>query len=89
MWLVGGPSSRLILRCRSHAADSLTTSEVLAELRARHGQQFGYTMGGRWAISVLTERRFRAFIAEKLSLDRPPPPTRNPVIYGSEPRKRR
>lgn len=34
-------------------------AEVLAELRSRHGPQFGYSVGGLWAVRLRTEKRLR------------------------------
>lgn len=41
--------------------------EVLAELRAKHGPNFGRTMGSRWAVGHLTRQRFSAYITDKYS----------------------
>lgn len=41
-------------------------AEVLAELRAKHGPQFGQSVGGLWAIRILTGRR----LAEMFERDR-------------------
>lgn len=34
-------------------------AEVLAELRAKNGPQFGASMGGLWAVRLLTEARLQ------------------------------
>lgn len=33
--------------------------QVLAELRAKHGSQFGSSIGGLWAVRLLTTKRLR------------------------------
>jgi hypothetical protein len=51
-------------RCNEHAADrEAIRLEVLAELQAEHGPNFGGSMGGRWAVGELTRKRFAAFMA--------------------------
>lgn len=37
-----------------------TRARVLAELRARHGEGFGGSVTGRWAIEALTSKALRA-----------------------------
>src|SRR5277367_4397797 len=50
-------------RCDEHAEErEVIRLEVLAELRAKHGANFGHTMGGRWAVGHLTWKRFQAFM---------------------------
>ena len=34
-------------------------AQVLAELRAKNGPQFGGSVGGMWAVRLLTEKRLR------------------------------
>jgi len=34
-------------------------AQVLAELRFRHGPQFGYSVGGLWTVWLRTEKRLR------------------------------
>jgi hypothetical protein len=71
-------------RCAKHAADrEVIRLEVLAELRAKHGQTFGSSMGGRWAVGELTRKRFEAFM--KLNYGTPSPeisPAPNLVTFG-------
>jgi hypothetical protein len=71
-------------RCNERADErEVIRLEVLAELRAKHGETFGNTMGGRWAVGHLTWKRFQAFMALKYGVQRPAPPaTRHPLTYG-------
>jgi hypothetical protein len=39
---------------------AVTRMEVLAELRARHGEGFGLSAGGRWVIEALTSKALHA-----------------------------
>jgi hypothetical protein len=58
--------------------------EVLTELRARHGVDFGHTMGGRWAVGEMTRKRFAARMARRYGMVAPEGTNsaRNKVIYG-------
>ncbi|MCJ2052809.1 hypothetical protein [Methylobacterium sp. J-070] len=49
-------------RWRAHveANYAATRTQVLNELRARHGEGFGYSAGGRWVIEALTSQALRA-----------------------------
>jgi hypothetical protein len=57
--------------------------QVLAELRAMHGANFGVTMGGRWAINTLTQTRFAALMAPLCGM-RPEHAgaPKNTIVYG-------
>jgi hypothetical protein len=71
-------------RCDEHAADrEAIRQEVLAELRTQHGADFGQTMGGRWAVGALTQKRFAAFIATQCGM-RPEHAgaPQNTIVYG-------
>lgn len=48
-------------RWRAHVEEHGETirAEVLAELRAKHGSQFGQSVGGLWAIQLLTGQKLR------------------------------
>lgn len=35
-------------------------AEILAQQRAKFGDGWGYSVGGRWALNILTERALRA-----------------------------
>lgn len=70
--------------CDAYVADrDIIRQAVLAELRTKHGASFGQTMGGRWAIGALTQKRFAAFMAIQFGV---PPridvPMKNTVAYG-------
>lgn len=41
-------------------------AEVLAELRLKHGPQFGSSLGGLWAVRLRTEKRLRDMFAGRL-----------------------
>jgi hypothetical protein len=71
-------------RCEKHAAErEVIRLEALAELRAKHGTNFGHTMGGRWAIGELTRKRFKAFMELKYGTPRPEiSPALNLVTFG-------
>ncbi len=43
-------------------------AQVLAELRVKHGPQFGQSVGGLWAVRLLTDRRLREMF--ELTADR-------------------
>ncbi|UYW29495.1 hypothetical protein OKC48_13625 [Methylorubrum extorquens] len=46
---------------RAHAKTyrEAVRAQVLAELRAKNGSQFGGSVGGRWAVRLLTEKRLQ------------------------------
>ena len=45
--------------CDRHADDMARIRiEALADLRRRHGDDFGYSVGGHWAISIEVSKRF-------------------------------
>ncbi|MGH1570879.1 hypothetical protein ACRAWG_09650 [Methylobacterium sp. P31] len=50
------------VRWRVHVEENYaaTRNLVLAELRARHGQGFGLSAGGRWVVEARTEQALRA-----------------------------
>lgn len=52
---------------RAHVEEHGETvrAQVFAELRSRHGPQFGYSVGGLWAVRLRTERRLRDTFAGK------------------------
>jgi len=59
-------------------------AKVTAELRARHGQDFGYTWGGRWMIAARTNQQYCNLLAEKYGATRPkgPGPSFYSAVYG-------
>jgi hypothetical protein len=66
-----------------HGAERLMIREqVIADLREQHGKDFGYTMGGRWAINHETNKRFKAHLLAVYNLETPPLADSHPVIYG-------
>jgi hypothetical protein len=66
-----------------HGADrTLIQEQVIADLSAQHGNEFGYTMGGRWAINHETNKRFHAHLREVHGYDLPPLASKHAVIYG-------
>jgi hypothetical protein len=66
-----------------HEDDRLMIQEqVTWDLRATHGQDFGRTMGGRWAIAYETEKRFRAHLQAVYGIETPPLPVKNAIVYG-------
>jgi len=71
--------------CNEHAAvREAIRKEILTELRAKHGMDFGYTMGGRWAVGDLVRRRFADHMAKAHRLSSPgTSPAKNMLIYGS------
>ncbi len=72
-------------RCDAHADDrEAIRQEVLAELRAQHGASFGLSIGGRWAVGLLTRKRFEALMEMKYGarMEGPRWP-RNAIIYGA------
>jgi hypothetical protein len=71
-------------RCDLHADErEAIRREVLAELFQKHGRDFRLSMGGRWTIGALTQRRFAALMIERYGI-RPPQtnPDRHPIVYG-------
>lgn len=54
-------------RWRAHVATygEAVRAQVLAELRAKHGPQFGSSVGGLWAVRLRAERRLRGIFAGK------------------------
>lgn len=54
-------------RWRAHVEEHGETvrAEALAELRFRHGPQFGNSVGGLWAVRLRTEKRLRDMFAGK------------------------
>jgi hypothetical protein len=68
--------------CDRHGDErEVIRQEVLAELRLKHGPDFGTGMGGRWMVGRLTHQRFVRHIAGKYGVH-PEGETRNPIIYG-------
>jgi hypothetical protein len=62
-------------RCNEHADErEVIRLEVLAELRAKYGANFGGSTGGRWAIGHLTWKRFEAFMEANSGVRRPVTP---------------
>jgi len=50
--------------CVKHADDMARIRiEAIADLRRRHGEDFGHSVGGRWAISIEVSKRFNALLA--------------------------
>lgn len=39
-------------------------AEILAQQRAKFGDGWGYSVGGRWAVTLLTERALRAIYSK-------------------------
>ena len=68
--------------CVKHAEDMARIRiEVIADLRRRHGNDFGDSVGGHWAINIEVSKRFNALLAA----DGVHPPTpRHSVVYGSD-----
>lgn len=55
--------------CDRHADErEAIRLEVLAELREKHGPDFGMGFGARWILGRQTHQRFAAYIAEKYRL---------------------
>jgi hypothetical protein len=71
--------------CAEHRDDwAEIRRQVLAELRAIHGSDFGHSMGGRWAVDILARRRFRAYMTEQHSISpHNPAIDRGSIVYGS------
>ncbi len=68
--------------CEKHADDMARIKiEALAHLRRRHGDHFGYPVGGSWAISIEVSKRFLALLAAD---GVHPPAPRQPMVYGSD-----
>jgi hypothetical protein len=68
--------------CVKHADDMTRIRiETIADLGHRHGNDFGYSVGGHWAISIEVSKRFNALLA---AYGVHPPTTRRPVVYGSD-----
>jgi hypothetical protein len=55
--------------------------EALAYLRRRHGDDFGHSVGGHWAICIEVSKRFNALLAAD-GIQRPV--ARHSVVYGSD-----
>ena len=68
--------------CEKHADDMARIRiEAIADLRRRHGDDFGYSVGGHWAISIEVSKRFNALLAAD---GVHPPAPRHSVVYGSD-----
>jgi hypothetical protein len=51
-------AARWRIHCDANYED--TREQILAELRARHGEGFGGSVTGRWVIEILTSQALRA-----------------------------
>ena len=50
--------------CERHADDMARIRiEAISDLRRRHGDDFGNSVGGHWAISIEVSKRFNALLA--------------------------
>lgn len=47
-------------RIHSNRHHDRIRAEILAQQRAKFGDGWGYSAGGRWALNILTERALRA-----------------------------
>ncbi|AWI89814.1 hypothetical protein C0214_17030 [Methylobacterium sp. DM1] len=54
-------------RWRAHVEEhsEAVRAQVLAELRSRHGPQFGASVGGLWAVHLRTEKQLRDMFTRK------------------------
>ncbi|TFZ54791.1 hypothetical protein E4V01_24590 [Methylorubrum sp. Q1] len=54
-------------RWRAHVTTygEATRAQVLAELRAKHGPQFGSSVGGKWTLWLLLEKRLREMFNDR------------------------
>lgn len=70
--------------CNEHAAvRKAIRDQVIAEQRAQRGESFGYTMGSRWMIGLITQKRFEAFVALTYGMQGPAmTPAINAIKYG-------
>jgi hypothetical protein len=70
--------------CEERAEERETIrQEVLAEYQSRFGREFGYSMGGRWAVGAMTRKRFAAYMVAKYAVVQPDvEAAKHPIIYG-------
>ncbi len=70
--------------CDEHAGErEAIRQQVLAELRAQHGPNFGQSMGGRWAVGHLAHKRFIAYMASRHGIAlNSKGSARNAITYG-------
>ena len=67
----------------AHNAERLMIREqVMADLRAQQGADFGHSAGGRWAINAETNKRFKAYLLEVHNLETPPLASKHATVYG-------
>lgn len=66
---------------RRRAVLDAIKADVLAELRAEKGPDFGLSTGGRWMVQHLAVRRYIEYLAG-LGYRRPVNPTPRPLLYG-------
>ena len=66
---------------RRRATLDAIKADVLAELRAERGPDFGLSAGGRWMVQHLAVRRYIDYLAG-LGFHRPVNPTPRRILYG-------
>jgi hypothetical protein len=57
-------------------------TEVLTELRLTRRADFPTSIGGRWMVQLLSDRRFQAFLEIEHGIVKPAVISRHPVKYG-------
>jgi len=56
--------------------------DVLRELRTTRDADFPTSMGGKWLVRLMADRRFRAYLEIEHGIRKPAVTSRHPITYG-------